>query len=181
MGLKLVVNNGSPANKAKVLGRKLSETNYTLSNGAVAKISGVPIHEIRDHGSNDQEQYIPMDFIEFLDMVETMHEALESISNATLSDMSDGEKLPIIGSLTRLGLIRADGIIKGHQLTDARSKRIKELENALSAIKVHLSATATYLETKNIEPPACFGAAQTTIQSAFANRRRAQKQFLGGE
>ena len=166
---------------AKALGKQLAGTKYTLSIGAVAKISGVPIHEIRDHDSNDQDPYIPMDFIEFLDMVEAMHEALESISNTTLSDLSDGEKLEIIGSLTRLGLIKADGIIKSNRLTDARSRRIKELENALSAIKLHLSATVTYFEAKNLEIPACLGAAQTTIEGAFANRRQAQKQFLGGE
>ena len=176
------IENGRPLHPAECRARatrqQLTGRPHTLSNGAVVKISGVPVDQIKDHDNGDQDQTLTTGHIELLDMVEVSDEALESISNTVLSDLSDSDKVKVIASLTRMALSQTSSIMRGERLNNARSRRIKELENALKAIDHHLKETALYADRFGMELPACFGAAQATLSAAFkANCLELEKLF----
>ena len=170
---------------AKALGEQLAKTNKPISDGAVTKLSAVPIYEIKDR-SDDELELDALEknmsaFYELMDMVEDAHEGLTNIMSIASKGVPDNTKVKHIQSQAGLAIERMDKVIKGKNLSDIRSKRIKVLENSILAIQEHLAATLRYCEHYDIQLPECFGAAQDCADKAFSQRRKLQRSMLGDE
>lgn len=167
---KLVINNDG-----KALGKQLAKSDHSISNGAVAKLSGVPIEEITDQSDKVSLSYIH----EFIDAMVMAQKAFKNISRIKHSDYPDAKKVNLMYSQAALTARELEKVSKGKGASDVKSRRIKELENAMGAIQQHLKATEQFCDYKGIDLPGCFGAATTTAEHAMSDRRKVQKDILG--
>lgn len=71
---KLVVNNDG-----KALGKQLAKSEHSISNGAVAKLSGVPAHEIKDRSNDCDQPPEAWDFETAFDYVFAACEEIETL------------------------------------------------------------------------------------------------------
>jgi len=162
---------GHPLSKeeitAKATRTMISETGHPLSNGAITKFSG--------NNGTDLSTYV-----EFLDLCQDSHEALENIVRLCLKVNSTPEQtIEHILQVARLAVEKQERIIEQSELTDIRSKRINRLEVSSEAACEQLVNLATNFFEGN--PPIALKKAVDILKAPFSRNRKIQNYIIGGE
>lgn len=114
----------------------------------------------------------PVPGMEMMDVCTISYDALDRI--VTLSkaiNQQEERRLPQLYAIATEALNRVNGVIEHKTFPDAKTRRIKELENALKATEMHLGTLKFYLEREGVPVPAIMGAAKDTIEHALAKGR----------